>query len=198
MDRHLLSEVTPFLPSCNVSGLHVLLAEDNPFLAQIMADWLRHDGHRVQLAADGLSACRIALNGHADVVLLDVGLPGMDGWQVTRQLRAQLAQKMPLLIAITGHGGEENRRRSFEAGIDYHLVKPVDLDFLRQLLNRFHQAIKLTDAGPTEKGEPPIGWELGDLLSRHHAIDTSPRRLETTVKPNGNVWPSRTTSKRPS
>jgi len=94
---------------------------------------------RVQVASDGPSACQAALNKLPDVVLLDLALPGMDGWEVAKRLRGRTWEKKPFLIALTGYGGEEDRRRSLEAGIDLHLVKPVEPDFLRRVLERFYQ-----------------------------------------------------------
>jgi CheY-like chemotaxis protein len=75
------------------------------------------------------------------VLLLDIGLPGMSGWELARWVTEQPAEKRPLLVAITGYGREEDRRRSEEAGIDLHLVKPVDPDQLLRLLRRFYRVV---------------------------------------------------------
>ena len=73
---------------------------------------------------------------HPDVVLLDIGLPGLDGLEVCRRLRARNEASQPLIVALTGYGMEEDRRRSQEAGFDSHMVKPVDLETLQELLSR--------------------------------------------------------------
>jgi two-component system, OmpR family, response regulator len=76
------------------------------------------------------------------VVLLDLGLPcGLDGWQLARRILATAAESRPLLIAITGFSTQEDRRRSTEAGIDLHLTKPVDPQFLEQVLARFRRTL---------------------------------------------------------
>jgi CheY-like chemotaxis protein len=77
---------------------------------------------------------RTALTWAPDVVLCDIGLPSLDGWEVARALRRHLAADQTLLIAITAYGTEMDRRRSQEAGFDCHLVKPVDLEVLESLL----------------------------------------------------------------
>jgi CheY-like chemotaxis protein len=133
-----LSDHRP-LQDCKGGGLQVLLVEDSLSTAEGAAIFLRYHGHRVQLATDGPSACQLALRTPPDVVLLDLSLPGMDGWEVARCLQEQTWQKKPFLIAITRYDREADRRRSFEAGIDLHLVKPVDPHFLRRLLERFRQ-----------------------------------------------------------
>ena len=86
-----------------------------------------------------------ALGKAPDVVFLDLALPGMDGWEVARRLQEPTWDKKPFLIALTGFGGEEDHRRSLEAGIDLHLVKPVDPDFLEQLLERSCRIISNPD-----------------------------------------------------
>jgi DNA-binding response OmpR family regulator len=76
---------------------------------------------------------------HPEVILLDLGLPGLSGYDVAKQLRAESAGKRPLVIAITGHGEQEERLRSYESGIDLHLTKPVDINELRHFVGRFRQ-----------------------------------------------------------
>jgi CheY-like chemotaxis protein len=130
----------------NGGGLYVLVVEDDPDAAQSTALLLRCFGHRVQIAADGPAACQAALCEPPDVVLLDIGLPGMDGWDVARHMQEPTWAKKPFLIAFTGCGGEHDRRRSQEVGIDLHLSKPVDPDFLRQVLERFLRVILPAEA----------------------------------------------------
>jgi DNA-binding response OmpR family regulator len=115
----------------------VLVVEDDPDTAGLMAAMLRGDGCTVHVALDGLEALRAAEQEHPEVILLDLGLPGMSGYDVARGLRAQKTEKRPLLIAVTGRGEHADRLRSYEVGIDLHLTKPVDIEELRVYLNRF-------------------------------------------------------------
>jgi two-component system CheB/CheR fusion protein len=118
-------------------GRHrVLVVEDNVYAAKSFATLLRLDGHEVQVAHDGIEALGMAEAFRPDVILLDIGLPGIDGYEVARRLRAQTKFNDTQIIAMTGYGQPEDRRRSREAGIDHHLVKPVKIDFVRALLAR--------------------------------------------------------------
>jgi CheY-like chemotaxis protein len=91
-------------------------------------------GHEVHVAYDGREAIGAARSHRPEFVLLDIGLPGMDGYQVARELRKEDYGKDAIIIAITGYGQEEDRRRSKEAGFDHHLVKPINPDALLTLL----------------------------------------------------------------
>jgi CheY-like chemotaxis protein len=122
-------------------GLRVLVVEDNADSAVSLARFLRRLGHEVEVASDGQAAVTAAQARQPDVVLLDIGLPGLDGWEVARRLQGHPAQKQPLLVAVTGYDREADRRRSDEAGIDLHLAKPVDPEQLRWLLTRFRSVI---------------------------------------------------------
>jgi CheY-like chemotaxis protein len=124
-------------------GLRVLVVEDNEDSAASMAMLLRLGGHEVQVAPNGPAAMEAARDGLPDVVvLLDIGLPGMDGHTVARWMGEQPGEKRPLLIAVTEHGQGADRRHSAEAGIDLHLVKPVDPERLQTLLGRFQAIIE--------------------------------------------------------
>jgi CheY-like chemotaxis protein len=114
-------------------GLRVLVVEDHADSAASLALLLRIWGHEVQATHDGPTALEMARAFSPNVILLDLGLPRMDGWQVAEQFHKQPAQKRPLLIAVTGYGQEADRQKSLEAGIDMHLLKPVDPDQLRRL-----------------------------------------------------------------
>ncbi len=120
--------------------LRVLLVEDHDDTATSTATLLRLFGHDVAVAGDGPTALHAAPVFQPDVVLLDIGLPRMDGFEVARQLPAVCGPKPPVLIALTGYGGEEERRRCAEAGIYVYFLKPVDpllLElFLAQLKRR--------------------------------------------------------------
>jgi two-component system CheB/CheR fusion protein len=109
--------------------------DDNKDAADSMALLLRLGGHQVRVAHDGPAGLEAADSSPPEVVLLDIGLPkGMDGYEVARRLRARPEMDGALLIALTGYGQEEDRRRSREAGFDAHLVKPVDPEALRELI----------------------------------------------------------------
>ncbi len=119
-----------------VPARSVLIVDDNQDAATCLALLLRTAGHEVRTAFDGLAALDLAQERPPDVVLLDIGMPGMDGLEVVRRLRQDLGLKQALLVALTGYGQEEDRRRSHEAGFDVHLVKPVDLNDIKDLLAR--------------------------------------------------------------
>lgn len=116
--------------------LRVLVVEDDRDTADSTAVLLRLSGHTAEIAADGQTALKVAAVNPPDVVLLDLGLPGMDGWEVARRLREQQgdkAHRVPL-IAVTGYGQPVDRQRSRDAGVTLHLVKPVDPELLCRIL----------------------------------------------------------------
>jgi two-component system CheB/CheR fusion protein len=112
----------------------VLIVEDNPDASQSLGELLELWGHSVCHAVDGESALRLAPSVKPDVVLLDIGLPGIDGYEVAAQLRRSGSVEGATLIALTGYGREEDRRRAGAAGFDRHLTKPLDPDLLRSVL----------------------------------------------------------------
>ncbi len=114
----------------------ILIVDDNVDTALGMARLLKNLGHEVHAAHDGPSAIELARGFRPEFVLLDIGLPGMDGHRVASALREQDIHKQTVIIAVTGYGQEEDRRRSHAAGCDYHLVKPVDFDQLIRLIAR--------------------------------------------------------------
>jgi two-component system, chemotaxis family, CheB/CheR fusion protein len=113
----------------------VLAVDDNVDAANTMAMLLGIAGHEVRTAYDGSAALAAAQAYGPEIVLLDIGLPGMDGYEVARRLRAIPELERCVLVALTGYGQEEDRRRSSAAGFDYHLVKPVDPQSLTELLS---------------------------------------------------------------
>ena len=136
----------------NAPTLRIFIVGNHDDAAGCLALRLRRDGHEVEVAPDGPTALRMAADESPDVALLDLSLPdvalldlflpgGMDGYEVARRLREQEADKLPLLIAVTGYGQEEDRRRSAEAGIHLHLLKPVDGEAINRLLHRFQAII---------------------------------------------------------
>jgi signal transduction histidine kinase/DNA-binding response OmpR family regulator len=128
------SEAPP--PDTEARSLHVLVVEDNDDIRETLKDLLELCGHEVDVAADGASGVERTLALRPDVALIDIGLPGLDGYEVARKLRAELGpeQKRPKLIALTGYGQPGDRQRALDAGFDAHLVKPVDYDDLAHLL----------------------------------------------------------------
>jgi two-component system CheB/CheR fusion protein len=112
----------------------VLVVDDSEDAAESLATVLRIGGHEVCTAYDGPAALRTAEAFRPEVVLLDIGLPGMDGFEVGRRLREQTGMRRALLVAVTGYGQEEDRRRAEQVGFDAHLVKPADLSALERLL----------------------------------------------------------------
>jgi CheY-like chemotaxis protein/two-component sensor histidine kinase len=114
----------------------VLVVDDNVDVADMIVVLLQLFGHEAKAAYYGQSALQTATEYKPDVVLLDIGLPDMNGYEVARQLRRQPQTKDIRLIAMTGYGQDSDRQRSQEAGCDLHLVKPVDPQKLRDLLAR--------------------------------------------------------------
>ncbi len=114
----------------------VLIVDDNVDAADSLALVLKMLGHDVQAAYDAPMGLEAAQKHRPEIVLLDIGLPNMDGLEVARRMRNDLGLKDILLVALTGYGQEDDRRKSQEAGFDYHLVKPVDFDVLKALFAR--------------------------------------------------------------
>jgi CheY-like chemotaxis protein len=117
-------------------ALRVLVVEDVEAVAEMLALLLRQWGHEARVVADGMAALLAARTYQPDAILLDIGLPGLNGYDVARQLRQQAGLGQPLLAAVTGYGSEEDRRRSREAGFDHHFIKPVDPAALQAALAR--------------------------------------------------------------
>jgi PAS domain S-box-containing protein len=120
----------------------VLVVDDNVDAANSLALFLRMEGHEVHIANDGPTALEAAQTIRPEVVLLDIGLPRMDGYKVARRLRQQAGLHDLLLVAVTGYGQDEDRRRAREAGFDAHLVKPADPGALKQLLDRCERSTR--------------------------------------------------------
>ena len=111
----------------------ILVVDDNTDAADSMAMLLRLSGNDVRTAHDGIEALEVAAEFLPDVVLLDIGLPRMNGFDAARRIREARGAEV-MLIAVTGWGKDEDRRRSAEAGFDHHLTKPVDFDAIDRLL----------------------------------------------------------------
>jgi signal transduction histidine kinase/membrane associated rhomboid family serine protease/ActR/RegA family two-component response regulator len=115
-------------------ALRILLVEDHEDSAEALAHLLRRRGHETHIASDGNRGLEDARALRPDVVLLDLGLPGLDGYEVARRLREHGGAAFVLLVAVSGYGQDADRRRSSEAGFDHHLVKPVKLEELERIL----------------------------------------------------------------
>jgi CheY-like chemotaxis protein len=122
-------------PASGLAHQRVLVVDDNVDAADSLVMLLRLAGQEVRVAYDGATAVLIAQAFRPQVVFLDLGMPGMDGYDVARQLREDPELKRAVLVAMTGWGQEEDRRRSLQAGFDYHLVKPAELKELEQVLH---------------------------------------------------------------
>jgi PAS domain S-box-containing protein len=112
----------------------ILVVDDNEDSAESLAQLLELNGHHVEKVHDGLAALEAVERLDPDVVLLDIGLPQMDGYEVCQAIRRNHSKHRPIVIALTGWGQDNDRSKSVEAGIDHHLVKPVAFDVLMQLL----------------------------------------------------------------
>ena len=122
------------LPRVARQSSRVMVVDDNVDTAAGLARLLKLLGHDVVVAHDGQQAIEIARTHRPEVVLLDIGLPMMNGYDVAKQLRQEPCCKTALIIAVSGYGQDEDRRKSQEAGFDHHLVKPVDLNAILSLL----------------------------------------------------------------
>jgi CheY-like chemotaxis protein len=116
------------------SSCRVLIIEDNPDNRDMLRKLIQFWGHQVEVAATGPDGVEKGLSWLPDVVLIDIGLPGMNGFEVARRLRTLPDGRQPLLVAMTGYGQLAERRRSRKAGFQVHLVKPIPLDRLEKML----------------------------------------------------------------
>jgi CheY-like chemotaxis protein len=112
----------------------ILVVDDNADAAALLAVLLRLEGHEVQTAANGIEAVDIAEQFRPQVVLMDLHMPGLDGLEASRQIRARPWGDTVLIAALTGWGREADRQRAREAGVDLHFLKPVDTESLLSVL----------------------------------------------------------------
>jgi CheY-like chemotaxis protein/anti-sigma regulatory factor (Ser/Thr protein kinase) len=124
-----------------VRRLRVLVVEDRVDTANGMAELLKLAGDEAWIAHSGEEALVAARAHRPEVMLLDIGLPGMDGYELASRLRQEECGRDAVLIALSGYGDEQSLRRSKEAGMNHHLVKPVDFDELLALINRSHVVV---------------------------------------------------------
>jgi DNA-binding response OmpR family regulator len=116
-------------------GSRILVVEDFAEAANSLAKLLTMFGYEVEIARDGMQAIESAVRARPDFVLLDIGLPGMDGFEVATRLREELSGRKTVIIATTGYHQSEFRERSRSVGIDFYMVKPLDPDALLRLLS---------------------------------------------------------------
>ena len=119
----------------NRRPLTIVVVEDDADSRDALQTLLELDGHRVAAAADGHEAIELARTKDPDVALIDIGLPGLDGYEVAHWIRRS-GNPRPVLVALTGHGQPEDQRRALDAGFDAYLVKPVDPGELAGLIER--------------------------------------------------------------
>jgi DNA-binding response OmpR family regulator len=122
-------------------SLSVLVVDGHEDAAASLAEVLRLYGHDVRVAGTARAALRAAAEAPPDVVVLEPRLPDLDGWELALRLRERASVPPPLVVAVSGTGGPEARRRSAEAGIHLHLVKPADPEVLRGVLARFARVV---------------------------------------------------------
>jgi CheY-like chemotaxis protein len=115
----------------------VLLIDDNVDAAESLVQLLALSGHDARTAGDGAEGVRLAVEFHPEVVFCDLGLPGMSGYEVAKQLRALPSGRELVLVALTGYGQPSDREKTAQAGFDAHLVKPVDPSVIESFLDDF-------------------------------------------------------------
>ena len=114
----------------SLPGKRILLVDDNEDARELLAGLLELQGYRIEAASDAPGALDIAARFQPQVVVLDLGLPEVDGWELARRLRQIEGLAEVRIVALTGYGSERDRERSREAGIDVHLLKPVEISQL--------------------------------------------------------------------
>jgi signal transduction histidine kinase len=147
---------SPTIDGAPASARRILVVDDNPDAAGSLAELLRMTGNETHVANDGLAAIEAADRLRPEVILLDIGLPKLNGYDVCRRIRAHLWGRQVAMVALTGWGQEEDRNRSREAGFDGHLVKPVDYRALMELLDSLlpHRPTSVTRSSSTSAPNP--------------------------------------------
>lgn len=121
-----------------MSKRRVLIVEDNQDAGEMYRILIELAGHEVMLAENGARGLELLKSARPDIALVDIGLPGMDGYEIARRFRAEPDADKVLLVALTGYGSSSDRDRSRQAGFDLHLIKPVDPQALQELLDGGH------------------------------------------------------------
>jgi len=122
--------------AAQAAGRSILIVDDNVDAAETLSMLLACLNHEVNVAHSPEDALRRLKETEPDIILLDIGLPGMDGFQLARIIRTRLGMTSVLLVAVTGYGRDEDRRRAIDAGFDVHLTKPAAFEDIDKLLKR--------------------------------------------------------------
>ena len=130
----------------------ILIIEDNEDAALSLQDVLELAGHEVHVALDGPNGLEAARCLRPDVVLCDIGLPGMDGYDVAKALRREPALRNTFIVALTGHALPDDRRCASEAGFDAHLAKPATIARIQEVIGRALRGV------PPRAGTPSVSW----------------------------------------
>jgi len=138
--------------------LSVLIVEDHADTAESLAELLTLCGCDVRVSGSASEALDAAEDEMPDVVLLDIGLPDMNGWEAARWLREQAAGKQPLVVAVTGYASDADRERSADAGIDLHLTKPADPASLILLLTKIRGILVSAKSEASGKAVASMSW----------------------------------------
>jgi PAS domain S-box-containing protein len=136
-------------PSVNTPVRRILVADDFPQAAETLGGLLRQEGYEVQIAQDGLEAFQAAERSHPDVIVLDLAMPELNGYEAARKIREQPWGKQVVLIALSGWGQQRDRHRTKEAGFDAHLTKPVKYETILELLGNLPNRQRPGSATPT-------------------------------------------------
>lgn len=131
IDQHAATEPT----TQSVRPRNILIVDDNVDAAESLGEFLKTSGHRIHVAHDGAEAIREAARVRPDVVILDIGMPAMDGYQVAQSLRTEVGLTSSLLVAVTGYAQEQDRLFAQQAGFDHHFAKPLDIRKLTAILS---------------------------------------------------------------
>lgn len=127
------TELSPAMPPASHDARRILVVDDNIDAAESAAEILRLLGNQVTVVHEGLAAVQAVDAWQPDVVLLDIGLPGIDGYETARRIRQSARGKEVMLVALTGWGQDRDRQRAADAGFDQHWVKPVGLEKLKEI-----------------------------------------------------------------
>ncbi len=139
-------------------ALRVLVVEDCPDTRKSLTRLLGLWGHTVQSAPNGQAALDMVDTSRPDVILLDLGLPGLNGYEVARRLRSREDLEQPLVVSLTGYGRAEDRAQALDAGCDLHWIKPAEPEALEQLLTASREGTLTTTSGA------PTAERANDLL----------------------------------
>jgi signal transduction histidine kinase/ActR/RegA family two-component response regulator len=126
----------PRTAAAAVGPRRIVIVEDNTDVRELLRLKLQRLGHAVEAASDGINGLRQIVDGKPDLAVIDIGLPGIDGYQVAAEVRTQLGQDV-VLVAVSGFGQPEDKRRALEAGFDDHITKPADVRDIEEILDRF-------------------------------------------------------------